>query len=217
MKEFAGLDNLQEQIMYLLPGTERGFESIFQKGETQMTDSQKLDYLIEQFGEMRADIKELQKGMDRVEKRLDSLEQRMDAVEKRLDTVEKRMDSLERRMDAVEKRLDAVEKRMDSLEMRMDAVEKLMDAVEKRLDVVEQRLDAVEQRLDKQEEEIRYIRLFQENHLQAQIRRIAEGHLDLYRKLLDALRISGEDELIHVRVNMLESDMKRVKDRLAMG
>ena len=147
-----------------------------------MTDSQKLDYLIEQFGEMRADIKELQKGMN-------NLEMRMDRVEKRL----------------------------DSLEMRMDAVEKRLDAVEQRLDVVEQRLDAVENRLDKQEEEIRYIRLFQENHLQAQIRRIAEGHLDLYRKLLDALKISGEDELIHVRVNMLESDMKRVKDRLAMG
>ena len=140
-----------------------------------MTDSQKLDYLIEQFGEMRADIKELQKGMN-------NLEMRMDRVEKCLDR-------LEQRMDAVEKRLDAVEKR----------------------------LDAVENRLDKQEEEIRYIRLFQENHLQAQIRRIAEGHLDLYRKLLDALKISGEDELIHVRVNMLESDMKRVKDRLAMG
>ena len=147
-----------------------------------MTDSQKLDYLIEQFGEMRTDIKELQKGMN-------NLEMRMDRVEKRL----------------------------DRLEQRMDAVEKRLDAVEQRLDAVEQRLDAVENRLDKQEEEIRYIRLFQENHLQAQIRRIAEGHLDLYRKLLDALKISGEDELIHVRVNMLESDMKRVKDRLAMG
>lgn len=147
-----------------------------------MTDSQKLDYLIEQFGEMRADIKELQKGMN-------NLEMRMDRVEKRL----------------------------DSLEMRMDAVEQRLDRLEQRMDAVEQRLDAVENRLDKQEEEIRYIRLFQENHLQAQIRRIAEGHLDLYRKLLDALKISGEDELIHVRVNMLESDMKRVKDRLAMG
>lgn len=154
-----------------------------------MTDSQKLDYLIEQFGEMRADIKELQKGMN----------------------------NLEMRMDRVEKRLDRLEQRMDAVEKRLDAVEKRLDVVEKRLDAVEQRLDAVENRLDKQEEEIRYIRLFQENHLQAQIRRIAEGHLDLYRKLLDALKISGEDELIHVRVNMLESDMKRVKDRLAMG
>ena len=154
-----------------------------------MTDSQKLDYLIEQFGEMRADIKELQKGMN----------------------------NLEMRMDRVEKRLDRLEQRMDAVEQRLDRLEQRMDAVEKRLDAVEQRLDAVENRLDKQEEEIRYIRLFQENHLQAQIRRIAEGHLDLYRKLLDALKISGEDELIHVRVNMLESDMKRVKDRLAMG
>ena len=168
-----------------------------------MTDSQKLDYLIEQFGEMRADIKELQKGMNNLEMRMDRVEKRLDSLEMRMDAVEQRLDRLEQRMDAVEKRLDAVEQRLDRLEQRMDAVEK--------------RLDAVENRLDKQEEEIRYIRLFQENHLQAQIRRIAEGHLDLYRKLLDALKISGEDELIHVRVNMLESDMKRVKDRLAMG
>ncbi len=189
-----------------------------------MTDSQKLDYLIEQFGEMRADIKELQKGMnnlemrmDRVEKCLDRLEQRMDAVEQRLDRLEQRMDAVEQRLDRLEQRMDAVEKRLDAVEKLLDAVEKRLDAVEKRLDAVEQRMNAVENRLDKQEEEIRYIRLFQENHLQAQIRRIAEGHLDLYRKLLDALKISGEDELIHVRVNMLESDMKRVKDRLAMG
>ena len=168
-----------------------------------MTDSQKLDYLIEQFGEMRADIKELQKGMNNLEMRMDRVEKCLDRLEQRMDAVEQRLDRLEQRMDAVEKRLDAVEKRLD--------------AVEKRLDAVEQRMNAVENRLDKQEEEIRYIRLFQENHLQAQIRRIAEGHLDLYRKLLDALKISGEDELIHVRVNMLESDMKRVKDRLAMG
>ena len=182
-----------------------------------MTDSQKLDYLIEQFGEMRADIKELQKGMNNLEMRMDRVEKCLDRLEQRMDAVEQRLDRLEQRMDAVEKRLDAVEKRLDAVEKRLDAVEKRLDAVEKRLDAVEQRMNAVENRLDKQEEEIRYIRLFQENHLQAQIRRIAEGHLDLYRKLLDALKISGEDELIHVRVNMLESDMKRVKDRLAMG
>ncbi len=182
-----------------------------------MTDSQKLDYLIEQFGEMRADIKELQKGMNNLEMRMDRVEKCLDRLEQRMDAVEQRLDRLEQRMDAVEQRLDRLEQRMDAVEKRLDAVEKRLDAVEKRLDAVEQRMNAVENRLDKQEEEIRYIRLFQENHLQAQIRRIAEGHLDLYRKLLDALKISGEDELIHVRVNMLESDMKRVKDRLAMG
>ena len=182
-----------------------------------MTDSQKLDYLIEQFGEMRADIKELQKGMNNLEMRMDRVEKCLDRLEQRMDAVEQRLDRLEQRMDAVEKRLDAVEKLLDAVEKRLDAVEKRLDAVEKRLDAVEQRMNAVENSLDKQEEEIRYIRLFQENHLQAQIRRIAEGHLDLYRKLLDALKILGEDELIHVRVNMLESDMKRVKDRLAMG
>ena len=43
---------------------------------------------------------------------------------------------------------------------------------------------------------------------------IAEGHLDLSRKLDDALKVENEKELLLIRVNMLENDIKKIKQRL---
>ena len=75
----------------------------------------------------------------------------------------------------------------------------------------------LQERMDKQENEIKYIKVFQENNLERGIKIIAEGHRDLNRKLNEALKITEDDELIHLWVNTLECDMKRVKEKLAMA
>ena len=72
-------------------------------------------------------------------------------------------------------------------------------------------------RMDRQENEIRYIKTFQENNLENGIKIIAEGHLALNRKLNEALKISEDDEMLRLRVNVLECDMARVKDKFAMA
>ena len=47
------------------------------------------------------------------------------------------------------------------------------------------------------------------------IKIIAEGHLDLSRKLDDALKVENEKELLLIRVNILENELRKVKERLA--
>ena len=71
--------------------------------------------------------------------------------------------------------------------------------------------------MDKQENEIRYIRTFQENNLEKGIKIIAEGHVMLLRRLNEALKITEDDEMLRLRVNVLECDMSRVKEKLAVG
>ena len=46
------------------------------------------------------------------------------------------------------------------------------------------------------------------------IKRVAEGHLDLSRNLHEALKIDSEKEMMAVRVNILESELRRIKQRL---
>ena len=41
---------------------------------------------------------------------------------------------------------------------------------------------------------------------------ITEGHLDLFRKLNDALKV--EKETLLIRVNCLKSDVRRIKQRI---
>lgn len=91
----------------------------------------------------------------------------------------------------------------------MDSNEKL-DLILKKLE----KLDTLEERFDKLELEVREIRLTLENETNKNIMRVAEGHLDLSRKLDEALKIENEKEMIAIRVNILENEVRRLKERL---
>ena len=53
-----------------------------------------------------------------------------------------------------------------------------------------------------------------ENDTNKKIQIIAEGHLDLSRKLDDALKINQEKELLLLRVANLENEVRRLRDRV---
>lgn len=58
------------------------------------------------------------------------------------------------------------------------------------------------------------IELTLENETNRNIKAIAEGHLDLSRKLNEALKVGNEKEMLLIRVNILENELRKVKDRL---
>ncbi len=58
------------------------------------------------------------------------------------------------------------------------------------------------------------IQLTLENVTNKNIQIIAEGHLDLSRKLDDALKVENEKEMLLIRVNRLENELRRVKERI---
>lgn len=70
-------------------------------------------------------------------------------------------------------------------------------------------------KLDKLENKITDIQLTLENETNKNIQIIAEGHLDLSRKLDEALKIDSEKEMLLLRVNRLENELRRVKERVS--
>lgn len=66
----------------------------------------------------------------------------------------------------------------------------------------------------KLELDVRDIKLTLENETNKNIMRVAEARLDLTRKSDDALRIENEREMIAIRVNILENELRRLKERL---
>ena len=156
--------------------------------------------------------------------KLESIDQKLVKVEQRLDKVEQRLDKVEQRLDKVEQRLDKVEQRLDKVEQRLDKVEQRLDNVEQRLDKVEQRLDSLEQRVSNLESgqialdrRITNIELTLENEVSRNICTIAEAHLDLSRKFDQALKVKEDDELVRVRLNVLENDVRKIKQRLEIA
>ena len=79
-------------------------------------------------------------------------------------------------------------------------------------DVVKQ---SEEKMLQKMDERITDVKLHLENVTDKNIRIVAEGHLDLNRKLDEALKIHNEKEILQIRLNYLEGEITAVKNRLA--
>lgn len=70
------------------------------------------------------------------------------------------------------------------------------------------------EKLTEMDRKITDIQLTLENETNRNIKIIAEGHLDLGRKLDDALKVENEKELLLLRVNRIENELRRLKDRI---
>lgn len=79
-----------------------------------------------------------------------------------------------------------------------------------KLDIILSKLD----KLDKLENDVTDMKLTLENEIRTNIQHIAEGHLDLSRNLHEALKIDNEKEMLAIRVNVLETEVRRLKDRI---
>lgn len=75
-------------------------------------------------------------------------------------------------------------------------------------------LKAIESLLEPIKQDIRSIQLTLENETNRNIKIIAEGHLDLSRKLDNALRVDNEKEMLLIRVNTLENELRKIKERI---
>lgn len=81
-------------------------------------------------------------------------------------------------------------------------------------EVVSEVVKPLDARLNKVEEKVTEIQMTLENETNKQIAIIAEGHLDLSRKLDDAMKVENEKEMLLLRVNRLENELRRLKDKI---
>lgn len=123
-------------------------------------------------------------------------------------TDSEKLDLLLKGMQEINTRLSSIEDRLAALEERVTIIENRLSALEERVAIIENRLSAVEQ-------DVRQIKLVAENELRVNIKRIAEGHLDLSRNLHEAIKPCAEMEMLTVRVGILESDVRNIKKKMA--
>ena len=98
-----------------------------------------------------------------------------------------------------------------NLEEAFASLNRRFDGLEGRLDSMESRLGGVESRLDKLENSVKDIQLTLENETNRNIAIVAEGHLDLSRKLNEVLAQNSENEIFKIRLNYLEGQVRRMQ------
>ncbi len=89
-----------------------------------------------------------------------------------------------------------------------------LDLILSKLETLEQRTTNIESKVSNIEDKVNDINLTIENEIRVNIQRVAEGHLDLSRNLHEALRIDNEKEMLSIRVSVLETELRRIKERI---
>lgn len=87
-----------------------------------------------------------------------------------------------------------------------------------KLDLLLNEVTSMKSKLDKIdgiENDIKSIKLTIENEIRVNIQRVAEGRLDLSRNLHDAIKPSNEIEMLIIRVNALESELRELKRKIS--
>ena len=111
-------------------------------------------------------------------------------------------------------KLDKLEAQFGGFNERLKRLETEFGEFKERLDRWETEFSEFRGRLDRLDSDVTGIKLILENEIRPNIMRVAEGHLDLYRKLREATRIDDEKEMIAIRVNIMEEQLRTIKERL---
>ena len=108
-------------------------------------------------------------------------------------------------------REDIRELRQDMSDVKQDisGMKQEMGSMRSEIGSMREEMGGVKQRLTRIETTL-------ENETNRGIRIIAEGHLDLSRKLDDALKVDNEKELLLLRVTHLENEVHIIKERMAL-
>ena len=141
-----------------------------------MTDSQKLDFLVE--------------SMARQEKRMDSLEENLMGVRR----------ELKEEIEGVRSEL-----KEEIQEVRSELKEEIQEV-----------RSELQEEIQEVKEDVTYLKLVIDNEIRRDISIVAEGHLDLSRKLEEPIKGNQERETFMIRLKALETYVKEIrKERTA--
>ena len=111
-------------------------------------------------------------------------------------------------------KIDWIVEKLGKMDSKIDQMDSKINQMDSKIDQLDSRMDNMESRMDQVEYNVKDIRLTLENETNKNIMRVAEGHLDLSRKLDEAMKIDNEKEMIAIRVTILENELRKVKEQI---
>lgn len=104
--------------------------------------------------------------------------------------------------------------KLDLILSEMHGMKSEMEGMKSEMQNMKSDMQGMKGDLREVRQKVTNIEITLENEIRVNIRRVAEGHLDLSRNLHEAMRIDSEKEMLAIRVNVLETELRRIKERL---
>ena len=103
----------------------------------------------------------------------------------------------------------------DMLKIILEKVTSLDDRVstlDNKVSSLDNKVSSLDGELKSVKNDVNSIKLTLETETNRNIKIIAEGHIDVMNKLNDVLKVENEKELMLIRLNTLENEVRKIKE-----
>lgn len=128
----------------------------------------------------------------------------------KLENMEKNLFSLDTKVSSLDTKVSSLDAKVSCLDEKVSCLDEKVSNLDEKVSCLDTRVSEMDERFSK---EIREMKITLESEVNRNIRVIAEGHLDLDRKLDEALKVNQEREMLLLRVNRLESEFLKRRER----
>lgn len=111
-------------------------------------------------------------------------------------------------------KLSEMDTKLSEMDTRFDKVDTRLSEMDGKIQEMDGKIQKMDDKIQKMDGKVLDVQLTLENEINRKIHIIAEGHLDLSRKLDDALRVGNEKEMVLIRVTRLENEVRRLDKRI---
>ena len=124
------------------------------------------------------------------------------------------MKPIKEELQDVKGEIRELKEQVQGVEGEVRELKERVKGVEGEVRELKERVQGVEGEVRELEGHVQGIRLTLENETNKNINIIAEGHLNLSRKLDEALKVENEKEVLLIRINRLENGYRTLKEQV---
>ena len=118
------------------------------------------------------------------------------------------------KLEEMNSKISDMDSRISNMDSKISDMDSRISDMDSKMSNMDSRISDMDSRISDMDSKISDIQLTLENETNKNIQIIAEGHLDLSRKLDEAMATENEKEMLLIRVNRLENELRKIKERL---
>lgn len=126
---------------------------------------------------------------------------------------EKKLDDLFELMKEMNLKVQSMDSKIQSMDSRIQSMDSKIQDMDQEVHNINDNIQNIYGILNQHDHDIRDLRLTLENVTNRNISIIGENHIELNRKLNEALKQKEEEERLYMRMNIAENDIRRLKEK----
>ena len=145
------------------------------------------------------------------------MNERMLNMDEKIQTMDNRIQGLDEKVQAMDDKIQAMDDKIQAMDDKIQTMDDKIQAMDSEIKTMKVEIQSINKTLDQHTNDIRNLQLTLENVTNKNISIIAENHIELNRKLNEALKVREEEEKLYMRMNIVENDVRKLKEKAGIA